>query len=71
MRLAVVKAARDEDAEVWYVEHSDLAGLRVEGGNFEDFCRNVADAVSDLIEDESDVAIEIIAHASLRSRAAA
>ena len=74
MRIAVVKAAHDPDAGVWYVEHSDVAGLHVEGETFEDFCRNVAGAVADLLEGDSEAAeipIEIIAHASLRARIAA
>jgi len=74
MRIAVVKAARDLDALVWYVEHSDVAGLHVEGETFDEFCHNVAVAVADLLEGESDgaeIPIEIIAHASLRARVAA
>jgi Domain of unknown function (DUF1902) len=69
MRIAVVKAARDPDARVWYVEHSDVTGLHVEGETFEDFCRNVAGA--DLLEGDGEageIPIEIIAHASLRAR---
>ena len=74
MRIAVVKAARDPDARVWYVEHSDVTGLHVEGETFEDFCRNVAGAVADLLEGDGEageIPIEIIAHASLRARVAA
>jgi hypothetical protein len=74
MRIAVVKAARDEEADVWCVEHSDVEGLRVEGETFEAFCRNVASAVVDLLEGENggeEIPIEIIAHASLRARVAA
>jgi predicted RNase H-like HicB family nuclease len=72
MRVAVLKAARDDEAGVWYVEHSDVEGLHVEGETFEAFCNNVANAVEDLLEGEGDeVHIEIIAHASMRARAAA
>jgi hypothetical protein len=70
--VAVVKAAHDDDAGVWYVEHSDVEGLRVEGETFEALCRNVANGISDLLEDEDDEThVEIIAHTSLRARAAA
>ncbi len=31
IRVSVVKAAYDEKAGVWYVEHSDVEGLHVEG----------------------------------------
>ena len=71
MRIAVVKAAHDDEAGVWFVEHSDVEGLRVEGETFEAFCSNVANAVADLLEEENsgeEIPIEIIAHASLRAR---
>jgi Domain of unknown function (DUF1902) len=68
MRIAVVKAARDDEAGVWYVEHSDVEGLHVEGDTFEAFCRNVAGAVGDLV---GEVHTEVIAHASVRAGAAA
>ena len=72
MRIAVAKAARDVEAGVWFVESSDVEGLRVEGETFEEFCGNVSAAISDLLENEAnDVPIEIIAHASLRVRATA
>ena len=54
MRVAVVKAAHDDEAGVWYVQASDLEGLHVEGETFEAFCRNVTDAVADLLEGEAD-----------------
>ena len=71
MRIAVVKAAYDEEAGVWYVETSDLEGLHVEGATFEAFRDNVAAGVADLLEGETDIPVEIIAHSSLRVRAAA
>ncbi len=73
MRVAVVKAAHDDEAGVSYVQHSDVEGLHVEGETFEAFCRNVANAAADLIEGESDqeLHIEIIAHASVRAGVAA
>ncbi len=72
MRIAVVKAARDAEAGVWYVESSDVEGLHIEGETFEAFCRNVSLAVVDLLEGEAaDMPIEIIAHTSIRADAAA
>jgi predicted RNase H-like HicB family nuclease len=73
MRVAVVKAAHDDDAGVWYVEHSDVEGLHVEGETFEAFCKNIAAAAADLIEEKGDgeIQIEIIAHAPVRPRLAA
>jgi hypothetical protein len=49
MRVAVVKATFDDDAGVWYVDHSDIDGPRVEGETFEVLRRNVADATGDLM----------------------
>ena len=75
MRVAVVKAAFDDDAGVWHVEHSEIEGLRVEGDTFEAFRQSVADAAADLAFGEGggteDIHIEIVAHASVRARAAA
>ena len=75
MRIAVVKAAPDDEAGVWCVEASDLHGLHVEGETFEAFCRNVADAVADLLEGDGggpgEIPVEIIAHASVRARVVA
>jgi hypothetical protein len=52
MRIAVVKAADDDEAGVWFVEHSDIVGLHVEGKTFEAFRCNISDATDDLMEDE-------------------
>ncbi len=71
MQPAIVKAAHDDGAGVWCVEHSDVDGLHAEGDTFETFCSNVADAAADLIEGAGEIHIEIIAHASVRARVAA
>jgi len=75
LRVAIVKAAFDDAAGVWYVEHSDIEGLHVEGDTFEAFRRNVGVAPADLIEDEiggaKEIHIEIIAHASVSARVSA
>ncbi len=52
MRVAVVKAAHDDEAGGLVCRASDVEGLHVEGENFEAFCRNVASAVGDLLEGE-------------------
>ncbi len=75
MQIAVVKAAFDDEAGVWWVEHSDIDGLHVEGETFEAFRQNVAAATADLVLGEDrgaeDIHIEIVAHVSVRARAAA
>jgi predicted RNase H-like HicB family nuclease len=59
MRIAVVKAAYDDEAGVWFFEHSDIVGLHVEGDTLESVRRNIADATADLVEDEIGGAKEI------------
>jgi Domain of unknown function (DUF1902) len=39
MRVAVVKAARDDEAGVWCVQHSDIEGLHIEGDLSKPFAR--------------------------------
>ncbi len=84
--LVVVKAAREEDAGVWYVESSDLPGLNAEAETLELLLEKLPALVLDLIEEgaletdgtdrtvvDEDLPIELIAHASahLRIRATA
>jgi hypothetical protein len=66
MRVAIVKAAHDDEAGVWYVEHSDVEGLHVEGDTFEAFCHKVASGVGDLLEREGDEVRALDLHDSLR-----
>lgn len=76
--LIVVKAARDEEAKVWFVESSDLPGLNLEADTLDALMEMLPGAVLDLIEEGAldddpiragrDVPIELIAHASTRLR---
>ena len=65
-RHAFVRAAWDDEASVWYVEDSDIAGLATESDTLEGLRQRVRDIIPDLLEGEVDVpeAIEIdfIAH---------
>jgi predicted RNase H-like HicB family nuclease len=78
-RVIVVKAARDAEAGVWYVESSDVPGLRLEGDTLEALAEKLPGAILDLLEasgdlpdgDGHDVPVELIAHASTRVRIAA
>jgi hypothetical protein len=45
-----VRAAWDADAEVWYVEHSNLPGLHIEADTLQDFCGKLPGAIADLLE---------------------
>jgi hypothetical protein len=74
--LIVVKAARDEEARVWFVESSDLAGLNLEADTLDELIDKLPGAIRDLIEEgalgrgrpERDVPVELIAHAGMRLR---
>jgi predicted RNase H-like HicB family nuclease len=76
-RIVVVKARRDPEAGVWFVESSDLPGLNVEAETLEALEQQLSLAVVDLLEAgdsgdgeraQYDVPIELIAHSSSRVR---
>ena len=70
-----MKAAWDAEAAVWWIEESDLPGLRLEAETLEALRDKIPGAVADLLEDEGseafDVPIEIIAHARTRAQVGA
>lgn len=71
-RLIVVKLAYDHDALVWYVEHSDIAGLRAEAPTVEALISRLPGMLVDLIEDneggQGEFYVEVIASTSTRVR---
>ena len=72
-RVILVKAVRDDDAGIWYVEYSDMPGLNLEAASIEELIDKLPAAVADLIECANDglpydVPIELIASASTRAR---
>lgn len=75
--LIVVKAARDSEAGVWFVESSDLPGLNLEADTLEALADKLPGAILDLLESSDgldfeggDLPVELIAHASTRVRIA-
>lgn len=66
--VIIVKAAYDAEAGVWYVESSDVHGLRIEGATLEGLVERLPGAIADLLDDQplNDRPIEVIAHASTR-----
>ncbi|WP_436640059.1 DUF1902 domain-containing protein [Microbaculum sp. FT89] len=76
--IIVVKAARDPDAGVWFVESSDVPGLNLEAETLEELVDKLPGAVADLLEIGGfeggrseipiELPIELIAHASTRVR---
>jgi Domain of unknown function (DUF1902) len=76
MRLVVVTAAYDDEARVWYVEESNIPGLRTEAPSIEDLRVKLPGLVEDLIEANGldfhgDVPIEVIAHTRTMATVAA
>ncbi len=72
MSLYVVKASFDPDADVWFVEHSDVPGLATEAATFEELCRKIEIMAAELLQangletGSAGVAIEIIAHTTAK-----
>ena len=70
--MVVIRAKYDDDAKVWYVEHSDLSGVHAEGNTFDELCSKLPNVVRERVEANSgkpitgDILIEIVAHASTR-----
>lgn len=73
-QMIVVKAVRDADAGVWFVESSDVPGLHLEGDTLEELADKLPGAILDLLEaggeldNDIDVPVELIAHARTRVR---
>lgn len=75
--VIVVKAARDLEAGVWFVESSDVPGLNLEADSLDALADQLPGAILDLLEagggelGDYDVPVELIAHASTRVRLSA
>ena len=75
-RLVIVKAAYDLEAEVWYVEDSDLHSVNAWASTLEELRDKLPAVILDLLDEEGDagedsaldVPIEVIAHLSTRAR---
>ncbi len=71
-RLVVVRIAFDEEAAVWYVEHSDVPGLHAEGPTADALMQRIPALVADLVEenggtrDTGEIPLEIIASRASR-----
>jgi hypothetical protein len=62
-RSITVKAAWDAEAEVWYIEHSDLPGLHIEAETPIALYDKLPGAIEDLLEGSGtrEVSFEFIA----------
>ncbi len=72
-RYAVVRVAWDDEAKMWFVERSDIAGLATEAETLEELRRKVPVMIQDLLQGEADRPdeIDLIAYAHDRVRIAA
>ena len=74
-RYAIVRAAWDEEAKVWYVEDSDVPGLATEAATLEGLKQRVREIIPDLLEGETGVPdeldIEFIAYSHEKVKTAA
>jgi hypothetical protein len=72
MSLYIVKASFDTEADVWFVDHTDIPGLATEATSFEELCRKIEVMASELLEANGletgavEVPIEIIAHTTTK-----
>jgi hypothetical protein len=72
MSFYVVKASFDEEADVWFVDHTDIPGLATEAPTFEELRGKIEVMASELLEANgletrpAAVAIEIIAHTTAK-----
>lgn len=74
-RHAIVRAAWDSEASIWYIEESDIPGLVTESATLEGLRQRIRDIIPDLLEEAVDrpeeIEVDIIAHAHERVRTAA
>jgi hypothetical protein len=66
-RHVVVRAAWDEEAQVWYVEESDIPGLATEADSLEALRERLRVIIPDLLSDRADapqeLEVDLIAYA--------
>lgn len=72
-KVIVVKAGRDAEAGVWFVEDCEIDGLNLEAETLEALVEKLPDAILDLLEaagadvdGAAELPIELIAHASTK-----
>lgn len=73
-----VRAAFDEEADVWFVENCDLHGVNAEGPTLDALVEKLPAIILDLLDEgdaaaDHDIALEIVAHrrSTVRARRAA
>ena len=69
-RHVVVRCAWDGEADVWFVQESDVPGLVTEADTLEALRRKLPEMIQDLLEVETamDIEVDLIAYAHDRVR---
>ena len=69
-RRVVVRCAWDDEADVWFVQESDVPGLVTEADTLEALRRKLPEMIQDLLEVETamDIEVDLIAYAHDRVR---
>lgn len=69
-RHVVVRCAWDDEADVWFVQESDVPGLVTEADTLEALRRKLPGMIQDLLEVETamDIEVDLIAYAHDRVR---
>jgi predicted RNase H-like HicB family nuclease len=69
-RHVAVRCAWDDEADVWYVQESDVPGLVTEADTLEALRRKLPGMIQDLLEVETamDIEVDLIAYAHDRVR---
>ena len=68
LRHAVIRCAWDAEAEVWYVQDTDIPGLLTEAPTLDALRAKLPGMVQDLLDDAGDIEIDLIAYAHDRVR---
>ncbi|NEU10890.1 DUF1902 domain-containing protein [Methylobacterium sp. BTF04] len=68
IRHAVIRCAWDADANVWFVQDTDIAGLVTEAPTLEALRAKLPGMVRDLVDDEIEIELDLIAYAHDRVR---
>jgi predicted RNase H-like HicB family nuclease len=66
--MITIRAAWDHESKVWYIEHSSLSGLHLEGDTIDGLREKIPGAIEDLLEGsgEREVPFELITSGTVK-----
>ncbi|MDB5647251.1 DUF1902 domain-containing protein [Methylobacterium sp.] len=68
LRHAVIRCSWDPDAGVWFVQETDIPGLVTEAPTLDVLRAKLPGMVRDLIDEDSEIELDLIAYAHDRVR---